>query len=94
MTQYQRIANALRQGKCTHMELIHKTGSTCVWKRIAEMRARGWKIMQGWRECSGRKLRVYWIDNGYCENCGDPNPPGRARKYCCTACRAKAYRGR
>lgn len=93
-TQYQRIETALRQGKCTTLELTHKARSTCPWKRIAEMKARGWPIIEGEVTRGGRTLRCWWLDAGRCEQCGEWNPPGRAKKFCSASCRAKYHRSR
>lgn len=91
-TQYEKIETALRQGKCTNMELIHKARTTCPHKRVAEMVDRGWPIIFGIVRRGGRLLRCYWIDAGRCEQCGEWNPPGRAKKFCSASCRAKYHR--
>lgn len=93
MSQYDRIREQLRRQKCTNMHLMVTCRTTSPHKRISELEARGEKIRRGEIEHKGRKLRTYWLDNGECENCGKPNPPGKPRKTCSDACRAKAWRG-
>jgi hypothetical protein len=47
-SQYEVIGNLIsRKRGATPAELIERTWSTCVHKRMSEMRSRGWRI---WRE--------------------------------------------
>jgi hypothetical protein len=44
-TQYARIARLIQRKRgATTRELIEASGSVCPWKRMAEMRNRGWAI--------------------------------------------------
>lgn len=91
-TQYDKIAKALRNDRCTTLDLMHVAGTTCPWKRIAEMLGRGWDIRRGYVIRSGKPVRAWWIDAGNCDHCGQPNPPGKAKRFCSAKCRAKHYR--
>ena len=58
-TQYERIGALLKRKKgATTRELIEASGSVCPWKRMGEMRNRGWYI---WREAvEGRSVSRYF----------------------------------
>lgn len=58
MTQYDRIGKVLQRKRgATTRELIEASGSVCPWKRMQEMRNRGWLI---WREkVPGKSYGVY-----------------------------------
>ena len=92
MTQYDRIREQLRRQRCTNMHLMVTCRTTSPHKRVSEMEARGEKIRRGTIQHKGRTLTTYWLDTGDCENCGEPNPPGKAKKFCSSSCRARAHR--
>jgi len=47
MTQYESIARVLQRKKgATTRELIEASGSVCPWKRMGEMRSKGWLILK------------------------------------------------
>ena len=92
MSQYDRIREQLRRQVCTNMHLMVTCRTTCPHKRISELEARGEEIRRGTMKHKGRTLTTYWLDAGDCDHCGEPNPPGKQKRFCSASCRAKNYR--
>ena len=62
ITQCQSILNHLMSGRSiTKIEAVKRFGITCSDKRISELRALGWPIVDLWEKTNGPRYKRYFL---------------------------------